>query len=224
MRGTRGARLWAATLAALAIGIAACGGDGDDETPPRDAAKGNARGGAPDLARFLMRKGEEPGFRQGALPDAQPRARETITGVPALVKADDLSAADARRLRREGFISVTFQPIRGPRRTAGVSSVALFATAQGARHNMAHEARPDVIRRFVKKVRRFTVPGVPGARGFTAFKPDFAPSDPEGRVGQVYWVQGRCLLSLGNQGPGPLVGPLSTAVRAIHRRTNGQCP
>jgi len=37
-------------------------------------------------------------------------------------------------------------------------------------------------------------------------------------------VQGRCYLVLGNQGPGPFAGPLSTGVQAIYKRTNGQCP
>ena len=32
------------------------------------------------------------------------------------------------------------------------------------------------------------------------------------------------MLVLGNQGPGPFAGPLSTGARAIYERTNGQCP
>ena len=32
------------------------------------------------------------------------------------------------------------------------------------------------------------------------------------------------MLVLGNQGPGPFAGPLSAGVRAIHARTNGECP
>lgn len=216
MWGTLGAKI-GAMAATLAIGMAACGGDdGDDTTAPR-AANGKAPSGARDLDRFLMRKGEEPRFRPGARPDATPRSRGTITGVKAYVKDMGLSPADARRLRGEGFISTTFQPIRGPR-TAGVSNVTLFATAQGARHNLAREFSPDAIRTMLPpgaRIRRFTVPGVPGARGFTASEP---------HVGNVFWVQGRCVLGLGNQGPGPFVGPLSTGARAIYKRTNGECP
>ena len=67
---------------------------------------------------------------------------------------------------------------------------------------MAHELRTDVIRAFgpVENLRYFTVPGIPGARGWTAYKP---------HVGNLWWVQGRCVLVLGNQGPGPFAGPLS---------------
>jgi hypothetical protein len=216
MWSAAGAKYVVVALATVVIGIAACGDDGKDETAARQAANGNARSGAGGLDRFLMRNGEEPGFRQGALPEAVPRSRETITGVNAFVKDMHLAPADARRLRSEGFISFTVQPIRGPR-TAGLTNVALFATAEGARHNMAHELRTDVIRAFgpVTNLRRFTVPGISSARGWTASKP---------HVGNLWWVQGRCVLVLGNQGPGPFVGPLSKGARAIYERTNGECP
>ena len=151
-----------------------------------------------------------------------PRSRETITGVQAFVNDMHLTPADARRLRREGFISFTVQPIRGPQ-TAGVTNVALYETPEGARHSLAHELRPDVIRALgpVENLRFFPVPGIPGARGWTAS----LPGEPASRdVGNVFWVQGRCMLVLGNQGPGPFVGPLSTGARAIFDRTNRQCP
>jgi hypothetical protein len=163
-----------------------------------------------------MRKDEEPGFRPGASPGATPRSGETITGIKAFVKDMRLAPADARRLRSEGFISFTVEPIRGPR-TAGVMNVTLFATPGGAKHSLAHELRTDVIRAFgpVANLRRFRVPGIPGARGWTASEP---------HVGNVMWVQGRCMFVLGNQGPGPFTGPLSTGARAIYERTSGKCP
>jgi hypothetical protein len=203
-------------LATLVIGITACGDDGVNKPTAPEAANATPRADAQDLGRYLMRSDEEPGFRPGAAPGATPRERETITGVKALANEWDLPAADERRLSREGFISFTSQPIRGPR-TAGVTNVALYETAEGAKHSMAHELRPDVIRALgpVENLRYFAVPGVPGARGWTASKP---------HVGNVQWVQGRCMLVLGNQGPGPLAGPLSKGARAIYERTNGQCP
>ncbi len=216
MRGTVRAKFGAVALATLAIGIAACGDDDGDETTAREAANGHARAGAENLDRFLMRKDEEPGFRPGAAPGALPRSGGTITGVEAFVKDMPMALADARRLRSEGFIAYTFQPIRGPR-TAGITNVTLYATAEGAKHSLAHELRTDVIRAHgpVANLRRFPVAGIPAARGWTASKP---------HVGNVYWVQGRCMLVLGNQGPGPFAGPLSTGARAIHERTNGECP
>jgi hypothetical protein len=216
MWATLEARLGVVALATLAIGLAACGGDGGDETTAHEAANGSARTASRDLDRFLMRKDEEPGFRLGAAPGAEPASGGTIEGVEAFVEDMHLAPADARRLRDEGFISYAFQPIRGPR-TAGITNVALYATAEGAKHSLAHELRTDVIRASgpVANLRRFAVPGIPGARGWTASEP---------HVGNVLWVQGRCLLVLGNQGPGPFAGPLSRGARAIYERTNGQCP
>jgi hypothetical protein len=216
MWSSLGAKLGVLTLATLAMGLGACGGNDGDEPAAPEAANANARAGAQDVDRFLMRKDEEPGFRPGARPGQAPRSRGTITGVKAFAKDMHLAPADARRLRGEGFISFMSQPIRGPR-TAGVTNVALYETAEGAKHSLAHELRPDVIRALgpVENLRYFAVPGVPGARGWTASEP---------HVGNVQWVQGRCMLVLGNQGPGPFAGPLSKGARAIYERTNGQCP
>jgi hypothetical protein len=222
MRRGVGASLGALALATLVIGIAACGSDGDDKPTAPDAANPTTRAVAEDLGRYLIRRGEEPGFRPGAAPGAMPRERETITGVKALVNEWGLTAADERRLSREGFISFTAQPIRGPR-SAGVTNVALYETAGGAKRSLAHQLRADVIRADgpVENLRFFSVPGIPGARGWTGS----LPGGPASRaVGNVLWVQGRCLHVLGNQGPGPFVGPLSRGARAIYERTSRQCP
>jgi len=164
-----------------------------------------------------MQKDEEPGFRPGALPGATPKSRDTIVGVDAFADDQQLSPADISRLRSEGFLSFTLGPIRGPKKTAGVTNVALYTTTAGAKHSMAHDLSPAVIRSFgpVKNLQFFTVPGVPGARGWTASQP---------HVANVSWVEGRCYFTLGNAGPGPFTGPLSKGVQAIYKRTNGQCP
>jgi hypothetical protein len=194
-------------LILVSFGLGACG-DGDDG---EDA--GGDSGGQPaetrDLNRFLMRQGEEPGFRPAG------RAR-TVTGVNAIVKVNHLPPADAERLRGQEFISFAFQPTRGPR-TFGTTSVHLFAASEGAESYVAHEQSKDVLSRVVPgaKIGRFGVAGIPGARGWTASRP---------HLGHVLWVQGRCALILGNEGPGPFPGPLSTAARAIYERTNGECP
>src|SRR4051794_4865238 len=110
--GGGGGKLGAMALATLAIGLAACGGgSGDQTTTPRAAnettvpvaATGTPAAGAPDLERFLMREGEEPGFRPAGHVDS-------LTGVEAFAGAMGLPQADARRLRGEGFISFTVVP------------------------------------------------------------------------------------------------------------------
>ena len=223
MWGSRGVRMGAVFACTLAIGLVACGDDGEDETSADEAATTGATTGAAeaDLERFLMQEGEEPGFRPISPAEARshgqfPEEFETIEGVDAFAKEMGLTEADARRLEEEGFISFTGGPIRGPK-TAGVTNLSLFETEEGARQDLAHETRQDVIRSFgpIQGLEFFTVPGIPGARGWTATEP---------RVGNVYWVQGRCMLVLGNQGPGPFQGPLSEGARAIYERTNGECP
>jgi hypothetical protein len=209
-------------LAIALIALGACGDDGDDRPTAPAAANVTPRAASPDLGRYLMRREEEPGFRPGAAPGAMPRERGTVTGVKALVREMHLAAADERRLRSEGFLSLTLQPIRGPR-SAGVTNVSLYETAEGAKGSMAHELRPDVIRAAgpVTNVRFFSVPGIPSARGWTGS----LPGEPASRrVGNVLWVQGRCMHVLGNQGPGPFVGPLSRGARAIYERTSDRCP
>ena len=208
----------AALLVGLALAASACADSADDAD---SAAAGTgtkaATASTVDLTPLLMRADEVPGFRPGAVPGAMPQSRETITGVDAFADEMGLPPAEVSRLRSEGFMSFTVGPIRGPRNTAGLTNAALYETAEGAQRSAAHDLRPDVIRAYgpVEGLRFFSVPGVPGARGWAASEP---------HVANVLWVQGRCYLTLGNQGPGRLEGRLSTGVRAIYERTEGRCP
>ena len=42
-------------------------------------------------------------------------------------------------------------------------------------------------------------------------------------IRHVFWIQGRCMLVLGNEGEGSFVELLSTGARAIYARTKGEC-
>ena len=204
----------ASLLVGLALAASACGDTADDDADAKPKAATTAS--IVDLTPMLMRAGEEPGFRPGALPGAMPRSRLTFTGVDAFAKEMRLPPAEVRRLRSGGFMSFTVAPIRGPRDTAGLTNAALYETAEGAKRSMANDLRPDVIRAFgpIKGLRFFSVPGVPGARGWTASEPP---------VANALWVQGRCYLTLGNQGPGRLEDRISKGVQAIYQRTKGLC-
>jgi hypothetical protein len=199
-------------VALMLIGPA-CGGDGDDETRAPEATNGNARSDTPDLDRFLMRKGEEPGFR----PDGDAL---TVAGVDDFAKHARLSRAEVQQLRENGFISFTTRRTLSGRDAAGVSELLLFATPEGARDEMTYELRASTIRAILPetKIRRFTVRGVPGARGWTG-------RDLHGNpLGYAYWVQGRCMLVLVSEGDVSFVKALSTGARAIYERTGGGCP
>jgi hypothetical protein len=147
---------------ALVLIAPACGGDGDDETRAPVAANGSARSNAPDLDRFLMRKGEEPGFR----PDGDAL---TVAGVDDFASHAGLSRAEVKQLRENSFISFTTRRTVSGRDAGGVSEVKLFTTPGGARNEMTYELRARTIRAILPetKIRRFTVRGVPGARGWT---------------------------------------------------------
>jgi hypothetical protein len=193
------------------LGVAGCADDDDDDGATSVAASGEAPPAEVNVERFLMQPGEEPGFEPGEEPG-------TEHGAQAL--AGGYAAEEVRRLRRAGFISLTFQPLSGDRGNAGVSTVLLFKTPEGARDWLRYETSDEGIDSMVPgaKPRRFRVSGVPGARGWTG-------RDRHGNpIGHVFWVQGRCELLLGNEGKGDFVEPLSIGARAIYDRTDGTCP
>ncbi len=122
-------------------------------------------------------------------------------------------------MRSAGMGPATNQPTEGPN-SRGVTSMTLFASAQGARQWLAQEQREGYIRSHMPgagKLRRFIVPGIPGARGWSTSKGAHI-------VGNIFWVQGRCLMILGQDTTGPFDGPLATGAHAIYRRTKGRCP
>ena len=198
----------AGLVVALAGGALIASGCG--EYAP-EAAKSAARPDKVDYTRFLMRDGEQPGFR---------RVESVFTeDAGTFAEKAALTKAELSRMRSAGMGPATYQPIEGPN-SRGVTSVTLFASAQGARQWMAQEQREDYIRRNMPgggRLRHFDVPGIPAVRGWTTAK------DGHG-IGNVYWVQGRCLMILGSEGRGPIAGPLATGAQAIYKRTKGQCP
>jgi hypothetical protein len=195
-------------VVALAGGALMASGCG--ESAP-EAARAAAHPGKVDYTRFLMRDGEQPGFRRV----------ESVVTEDAETYAENarLTKAELGRMRNAGMGLATYQATEGPD-SRGVTSVTLFASAQDARQWLAQEQREEYIRRLMPgagKLRRFTVPGIPGARGWTASKGAHV-------VGNIYWVQGRCLMILGNESTGTFDGPLATGAHAVYQRTKGNCP
>ena len=137
----------------------------------------------------------------------------------AFVQGGDVPDDAAQRLRRAGFISSRTSRSSSPG-NAGVSNVHLFETAQGARDWLEWETSEEGIHQQIPdtKIKRFTVSGIPAARGWTG------TDLHDNRIGQVYWVQDRCMMVLANEGRGDFVKPLSTGAKAIYERTKGACP
>jgi hypothetical protein len=188
------------------LGLAACGGGETDATPAAETDEAKV-----DVEPFLLQAGEEPGFEPV-------EAARTDSGVEALVGG--YATHEVERLRRAGFVSITIQPLSGDRGNAGVSTILLFETAEGARDWLEYETGIAGIESMVPgaKPRRFSVRDVPGARGWTG-------RDRHGNpIGHVFWVQGRCEMLIGNEGEGDFVEPLSIGATAVYNRTKGMCP
>ena len=171
------------------VGVLVLGGCGSDEPAAPDAANGS---GAANVDPFLIRDGEQPALRLDG-------AASTIVGVNALAEHWRLPQAAAKQMRDRGFISFTTQRTAG-RDAGGVHEVLLFKTPEGARDQMEYDLRSSTIHATLPetKIRRFTVPDVTGARGWTG-------NDLHGNpIGTVQWVQGRCLMLLVSEGDLPL--------------------
>ncbi|WP_155991941.1 hypothetical protein [Nocardioides sp. URHA0032] len=194
--------------------IAGCGGGADESSrstdPAPDAGTDAATAAAsPDLERFLLQEDEGPSLEPVVSP-------QTDSEEPF-----DLSQGGAERLQRSGYIANTYQPGRGAS-SAGVSSVLLFETETeaGARGWMAYETSDEALNAQIpgERYKRFEVPEVPGANGWTG------PDIHGNAIGQVYWTQGRCMMTISLETMGPRVEPLSAGAKAIYERTGGTCP
>lgn len=193
-----------ALVALVGMLIVGCGSGSDRARRATDPATSVA---PLNLEQFLLQVDEVPGLEPMSSP-------YTDTGEPF-----DLTEDGAERLRRSGYISTTYQPAEGDR-SGGVSSVLLFESEAGARAWMAYETSDEAIRHQIPgaKIKRFEVPDVPGAHGWTG------PDVHGNAIGHVYWTQGRCMLLIGLEVDGPRVERLSAGAKAVYERTGGTCP
>ena len=189
----------------LGMLIVGCGGESDRATSTTDVATTVA---PPNLTQYLLQADEVPGLKPMSSP-------QTDSGPPF----DPLPEDGAERLERSGYVSTTYQPAQGER-IGGVSSVLLFEAEAGARDWMAYETSDEALRHQMpsSKIERFQVSDVPGAHGWTG--PDLHGN----AIGQVYWTQGRCMMTIAIEVEGPRVEPLSAAAKSIYDRTGGTCP
>jgi hypothetical protein len=184
-------------------------GCGSSTSKSSSAAGSGAPKPAPTsvLTGFLVRSGEEPGFTPRS-PQISRSVNAWVTGEPP-----ELRTADIQRYKAEGFVAAALEHTAPSGGGDGVSNVIEFATSTGARQEMTH------VLQAVGGATKFTVAGVPTARGATAHNPGETDTN-------LVWVQGRCTLLIGESIPNSTAptGPLSAAARAVYRRTGGTCP
>lgn len=202
-----------AGCAVLLFAFSACAGE--EPSPERRTGETRSPQAATRLSRFLLQANEEPGFS----PKGEPET------VPIETFMKEVGPAEAKLLRENGLKSFVVVHLEGDGGGAGLSNVHEFATEEGARRHLAYLLGAIDQQFEGATIQRFDIPEVPNAGGFLALKP------AEFDVGNVNWVQGRCLLVLGNAGSGrhdglptSFIEPLSTGVKAIYERTKGQCP
>ena len=194
-----------ALVVLLGMLVVGCGGESDRAASSTDVGTTVA---PPDLTPYLLQPGEVPGLKPVSSP-------QTDSGPPF----DPLPEDGVERLERSGYVSTTYQFAQGER-IGGVSTVVLFEAEAGARDWMAYETSDEALRAQMpsSKIERFQVSAVPGAQGWTG--PDLHGN----AIGQVYWTQGRCMLTIAIEVEGPRVKPLSAAAKSIYERTGGTCP
>jgi hypothetical protein len=97
----------------------------------------------------------------------------------------------------------------------GASGVLVLASAGAAQAKARALLRAPVGGGF--SARGFAVPGVPGAKGLLEDSPD------EGDNAGVVWVQGRCVLIIGDLAVSGTAAttPLVSAAQAVYKRTRG---
>lgn len=171
---------------------------------------------ATPLDRFLARAGEEIGFVPHGQPQTFSTARAWVAVEPPLQ-----AKRDAARLRREGFVLGVFQEMtdtRNPNDGRGSSSVLELGSSKAAGAEQRAEIREAIAAAGQASINRYTIPGIPGSRGFTATLAGRGASN-------AFFTEGRCLLIVSDSVPvGNVAGPVKAAVKAILRRTGGSCP
>ncbi len=217
MRAVRAGRLTATVI--VASGLAACGSTahtrtgrgGGTATVTRTvttAARTHTSAAASTgLTRFLLRADEEKGFPLAP-------GGGTFSTLKSWVAFTQLTAADARLLRAEGFVAAAQENIGGGS-TEGASFVEEFRSPDGARREAINDAKQST--QGGGETKFFSVAGLPNAHGVLVAQ--------AGDVGtNLYWTEGRCTLWVGNGADGTLEPQVVAGARAIYRRTGGTCP
>jgi hypothetical protein len=152
---------------------------------------------------FLLRSGEQPGY--------------SVTSAPSKI-----------RLTQPGF-KTGVQESLGASRGRGGFTVILEFTSAGAARASAEETHYLKVAKagagpLKLKEAAFAVPGVPGARGFTA------QGGPVG-LADAYWTVGRCMLGSGVSLPdatgksaAALAAPVIAGIQSQSKRIAGHCP
>jgi hypothetical protein len=200
----------------LAVGVTVAGFGGASAVAVQHVSSAS-------LAPYVVREGEESGFSAIAAPTFTSSAAAWTAGDPT-------AAADAKRLRGEGFRGALSEYTAGVNGAAGVSWVIALASPATAKREEQAQLKEDITAQRPSPVRRFTIKQLPTSAGFTSranSKMELNPSETAAAEvdANVLFVEGSCVLLVGDQtgsriNPSPPVigGALEIYGRTAHSR------
>ena len=163
----------------------------------------------------LIKQGDFAGYRPESAKQSFKTAKSWVAGGPHLAAAQ--TSAAIARLHREGFVAVLSEFLdRGSERGNGLSWVMQLGSAASARAELKADLTED--KQGGGSFSAFSVPGIPGARGYRV--------SGGGGIGEnIYFADGPFLYLVGqgftsvDKNP-PTRAGLITAVRALSRRVH----
>jgi hypothetical protein len=199
------AREASAVLMSTAVMCAACGSGSQSSTSQRSASQGSPS--TLPLSAYLVQGQEETGLPPSGKAAAYLTPTQwTANGVPN-------AAAEDKRLAKEGFREATSVQT-GSAQSQGVSWAMELGSASAAAREKAAELQEFASGPGAPGATRFTVPGIPGAEGWTV----------QSQNANILFTEGRCVMLVGDQlaSGGDNKPPVVAAVRAIWARTHGK--
>lgn len=171
------------------------------------------------LAGFLLRSGEQTGFRVHGAPRTQTSVQAFVSFAGGSTKAKQTETAV---LEKAGFVAASEEQLRASHGRQAFSLVMEFTSSASARAAVAYLIKSAAQGQKAKgtKIATYRVKGVPSARGVTAVNRTVSTANN-------YWTEGRCAFGSGDyitKRTDPLSGPVISGVQALYRRTKGVCP
>lgn len=188
-----------ASASIVALGVMAAGWGGGSAVAGQSVSSAS-------LAPYVVRAGEETGYSPSGAPTFTSSAASWTKGNPR-------AAADAKRLRGEGFRGALSQQTTGPNSTGGISFVTVLASPAAAASEEQAEFKEDVAEN--SPVTRFTIKQLSTSEGF-------AGKETSRAFGNVLFVEGSCVLLVGdatngaNPRPPVIAGALKVYGRTAH--------
>jgi hypothetical protein len=200
----------------LAVGVMTAGVGGASAVAGQHVSSGS-------LGPYIVRAGEESGFSEIGAPSFTSSAAAWAAG-------NSTAAADAKRLRGEGFRGALSENTAGVNDAAGVSWVIALASPAAAKSEEQAELKEDMAAQGRSPVTRFTIKQLPTSAGFTGrgngrTEVDASETPADEVNSNVLFVEGSCLLLVADQttsriNPAPPVigGALDVYGRTAHSR------